>query len=135
MRIVLDTNVLVSGLLSAHGPPAWILDATLAGEFEPVFNMAIRAEYVEVLSRPEFKFPGEQIDGVLLALDQFGTHVAAVAPWPNALPDPDDEIFLAVAAASGSTLITGNTRHYPAKSRLGVLVMTPREFVDHYRNM
>lgn len=124
---------MVSGLLSAHGPFAWILDATLAGEFEPAFNIAIRADYVEVLSRPEFGFPAEQISIVLAALDQFGTHVAAIAQWPVSLPDPDDEIFFAVAA-SGSMLITGNARHYSAKSRRGVLVMTPREIADHYRH-
>ncbi len=49
MRIVLDTNVLVAGLLSPTGPPGWIVEAVLAGDVDLVLNMAIRQEYEEVL--------------------------------------------------------------------------------------
>ena len=133
MRVVLDTNVLVAGLLSAAGPAGWIVEAALAGELEPVFDMAIRQEYDEVLRRPEFKFPPTHVDDVLAALDQFAFHVAAPPPWPAALPDPDDEPFLAVAAATGSILVTGNLRHFPIASRQGVPVLTPRQFVDRIK--
>ncbi len=133
MRIVLDTNVLVSGLLSAAGPPAWIVEALLAGELELAFDMAIRQEYEEVLRRPEFKFPSKHVDDLLAAFDQLAFHVAAAPPWPVALPDPDDEPFLSVAAASGSVLVTGNLRHYPAASRRGVFVVTPRELLDRIK--
>jgi putative PIN family toxin of toxin-antitoxin system len=133
MRVVLDTNVLVAGLLSPAGPPGWIVEATLAGELEPVFDMAIRQEYEEVLRRPEFKFPSAQVDDLLAALDQYAFHVAAPPPWPLPLPDRDDEPFLAVAGATGSALVTGNLRHFPAASRRTVTVLTPREFVDRIR--
>jgi uncharacterized protein len=49
------------------------------------------------------------------------------------LPDRDDEPFLAVAAATGSILVTGNVRHFPARARHGVRVQTPRELVDSLR--
>ncbi len=52
MRIVLDTNVLVSGLLSATGPPGWIVEAVLTGDLDLAIDMAIREEYEEVLKRP-----------------------------------------------------------------------------------
>ncbi len=133
MRVVLDTNVLVAGLLSATGPPGWIVEAALAGELEPVFDMAIRQEYEEVLKRPEFRFPSAQVDGLLAALDQYAFHVAAPPPWPHALPDRDDEPFLAVAAAAESVLVTGNLRHFPIASRRTVTVLTPREFVDRIK--
>ena len=51
MRVVLDTNVLVAGLLAAAGPPGWIVEAVLAGDLEPVLDGAIRQEYEEVLRR------------------------------------------------------------------------------------
>ena len=133
MRVVLDTNVLAAGLLSAAGPPGWIVEAALAGELEPVFDMAIRQEHEEVLRRPEFRFPSAQVDDLLAALDQFAFHVAAPSPWPVALPDPDDAPFLAVASETGSALVTGNLRHFPVASRQGVSVLTPREFVDRIK--
>ena len=133
MRVVLDTNVLVAGLLSASGPPGWIVEAALAGELEPAFDMAIRQEYAEVLRRPEFQFSPAQMEALLVALDQFGFHVVAPPPWPIALPDPDDEPFLAVAAAAATMLVTGNLRHFPVSSRRGVIVLTPREFVNRIK--
>ena len=133
MRIVLDTNVLVSGLLSAAGPPGWIIEAVLAGAIEPAFDGAIRQEYEEVLRRPEFQFPPARINDILAALDQFAFVVAAAAPWPLPLPDRDDEPFLAVARASSSVLVSGNLRHFPVRARGGVTVFSPREFVEHIK--
>jgi putative PIN family toxin of toxin-antitoxin system len=133
MRIVLDTNVLVAGLLSATGPPAWTLDAILAGELELVLDAAIRREYEEVLRRPEFQFDAENVDVLLAAIDHFAFLVTAAPPLPERLPDVDDEPFLSVAADTGSVLVTGNVRHFPARARRGALVQTPREFVDGLR--
>jgi len=133
MRIVLDTNVLVSGVLSATGPPGWIVEAVLAGDFDLVFDGAIRQEYEEVLRRPELGLPEERVDDLLAALDCFGWEVAAVPRWTVPLPDLDDEPFLAVAGATGSVLITGNLRHFPARARCGVVVRTPRQFVEQQR--
>ena len=133
MRVVLDTNVLVSGLLSAAGPPGWILEAVLAGELELAFDAAIRQEYEEVLRRAEFGFEPARIDEVLAALDQFAFVVTAAPPWPVRLSDRDDERFLAVALASASGLVTGNLRHFPSRARRGVAVLSPREFVDRWR--
>ena len=133
MGVVLDTNVLVAGLLSAAGPPGWIVEAVLAGDLEPAFDGAIRHEYEEVLRRPEFGFPSARIEDLLVALDQFGFVVAAPPRWPIALPDPDDEPFLAVAAASASVLVTGNLRHFPLRVRGDVTVLSPRELMDRLR--
>ena len=133
MRVVLDTNVPVSGLLSATGPPAWIVEAVLAGELELALDMAIREEYEDVLRRPEFRFEAAQIDSILGTIDRFAFLATAVPPCPEPLPDPDDEPFLAVAAATGSVLVTGNVKHFPPRSRRGVRVQTPRDFVDRLR--
>lgn len=133
MRIVLDTNVLVAGLLSAAGPPGWILEAVIMGELELAFDMAIREEYEDVLRRAEFHFPRNRIDDLLAVIDRFGLLVTAAPRGSTALPDSNDEPFLAVAAATGSVLVTGNARHFPARSRGGVRVQTPREFLESVR--
>lgn len=133
MRVVLDTNVLVSGLLSANGPPAWILEAFLAGDLTLVFDSAIRDEYEDVLRRQEFGFPVTSVDQLLAALDRFGLLVSAVPPSPHRLPDPDDEPFLAAAAATSAVLVTGNLKHYPEAALGEVVVQTPRQFIDAIR--
>jgi len=133
MRVVLDTNVLVAGLLSAAGPPGWIVEAALAGEIELVFDAAMRQEYEEVLRRPELDLPRQRVDGLLAAIDEIGWEVTAVPPWPEPMPDPEDEPFLAVAGATGSVLVTGNLRHFPRRLRRGVEVRSPRQLFDELR--
>jgi putative PIN family toxin of toxin-antitoxin system len=134
VRIVLDTNVLVAGLLSSTGPPAWIVEAVLAGQLELAIDSAIREEYSEVLRRPEFGFPQDRVQTLLSAIDQFAFWVTAAPPSPVRLPDIDDEPFLAVAAASESVLVTGNLRHFPVRCRGAVRVRTPRQFFEDQRN-
>jgi predicted nucleic acid-binding protein len=133
MRVVVDTNVLVAGLLSAAGPPGWIVEAVLAGQLELALDGRIRHEYEEVLRRAEFDFPRDRVTDLLASIDRFALQVAAAPPSPAALPDPSDEPFLAVAAATGSILVTGNVKHYPRPARRDVLVQTPRELVEHLR--
>ena len=133
MSIVLDTNVLVAGLLSSAGPPAWIIEAVFAGRLELALDAAIRDEYEDVLRRPEFEFPKNRVDDLLAAIDRFAMRVAAAPPNPAPLPDPDDERFLAVAAATGSVLVTGNLKHFPPRCRGAVTVRTPRDFFEEMR--
>ena len=131
MRLVVDTNVLVAGILSASGPPGWIVEALLSGEIEPVLDVGIRAEYEDVLRRPELSLGPERVAAVLDVIDVFGLE-AVVPPWPEPLPDPDDAPFLAIAAWVGCPLVTGNMRHFPAKDRGNVVVLTPRQLVDQF---
>ena len=133
MRVVLDTNVLVAGLLSAVGPPGWIVEAVVAGDFDIVFDDAILQEYAEVLKRPELGLPAERVEDLLAIIERFGWRVAATERWPVALPDPDDEAFLAAAGATGAVLVTGNLRHFPVKIRRGVEVRSPRQFIEELR--
>jgi len=133
MRVVLDTNVLISGLLSANGPPGWILEAFMTGDLTLAFDSAIREEYEDVLRREEFGFPPSDVEHLLAALDRFGLLVPAVLPPPSPLPDPDDDPFLAVAMATAAVLVTGNLKHYPAAACGDVVVQTPRQFIDALR--
>jgi predicted nucleic acid-binding protein len=129
MRAVVDTNVFVSGILSAAGPPARVVEMVLSGEVEPAFDAQIRAEYEEVLGRRELALNRRRLEAVLDVIDALGLEVS-VPPWPDRLPDPDDSPFLAVAAWVGCPLVTGNLRHFPVDSRAGVIVLTPRQLVD-----
>ena len=133
MRIVLDTNVLVSGLLNPFGPPGRILQMAAAAELSLCYDARILCEYRGVLSRPAFGFRLDQIDGLLEQLRAVGELVAAV-PLAHRLPDRDDEPFLEVAvAAAVEYLVTGNIRHYPAPARNAIRVVSPKAFVEAFQ--
>ena len=135
MKIVLDTNVLVSGLLNPYGPPSRIIQMVADGEFTVCFDARILCEYREVLLRPVFPFKPEQVDALLDQIRTAGEPTSA-RPLAQRLPDPDDEPFLEVAIAAGADyLVTGNMRHYPAGRRAGIQVVSPRKFVETYRSV
>jgi len=129
IRVVVDTNVLVAGILSEHGPPGWIVDLIAAHEIVVVYDSRILAEYREVLARPELDLDPARVKQLLSMLEHQGVLVSPL-PWPVALPDPDDEPFLATAKAAGVMLVTGNARHFPVSARGEVVVETPREFMN-----
>lgn len=134
MNVVLDTNVLVSGLLSPFGPPGEIVRMVSSGEVALCLDARILSEYEDVLSRPRFAFDPDAV-GALLDLIEHQAHLVASSPLPEALPDPDDGPFLEVAAACrADCLITGNLAHFPECSRHGVVVMSPAAFIAHYRS-
>jgi putative PIN family toxin of toxin-antitoxin system len=129
LRIVLDTNVLVSGLLSPYGPPAEVVGMVVAGAVTLCVDARILVEYEQVLARPRFGFAQDAVDALIAFIESESVHVAA-APWPEVLPDPDDAPFLEVAlAADAACLVTGNVAHFPASARAGVEVRTPAECV------
>ncbi len=123
---VLDTNALVSGLLSPSGPPARLVDAVLGRRLRLAVDDRIEMEYREVLARPRLGIPRGRRDAFLAVL-LFQLHVTA-RPWPYAAPpDEDDRPFLEVAAGTGDlSLVTGNLRHFPPACRGPVRVLSPR---------
>lgn len=129
IRAVIDTNVLVSALLSEDGPPAAVLGLTLRGLVMPVFNRPILVEYGRVLRRPRFGFPIPEIRLIVDTLEGIGLETQDGA-WPEPLPDRDDEKFLVAALAGEAVLIAGNLRDFPSSTRRRVAVLSPREFLD-----
>lgn len=133
MKVVVDTNVLVAGLLSPFGPPGEILCMIASGAARLCFDARILTEYEEVLARPKFRFNAEQTRALMDHIQAEGFSVAG-NPLPVRLPDPSNEPFLESAVAGDADcLITGNTRHFPPARRQGMPVLSPREFLDYYR--
>jgi putative PIN family toxin of toxin-antitoxin system len=130
--IVLNTNILVSGLLRPHSKPATILRLVATGALRLAYDERILAEYREVLTRPKFPFSPQQIRVFLEQVEADGVAVAAL-PLNVSMPDPDDLPFLEVAVATrADALLTGNPRHYPARARHGVTVLDPAAFLDRW---
>ena len=90
MKIVLDTNVLVSGLLTPFGPRGKIVQMVSADELILFIDARILSEYHEVLHRPKFKFNSEHIGILLDFIIRYGQVVSSL-PLKNHLQDPDDE--------------------------------------------
>lgn len=134
MRVVVDTNVLVSGLISADGPCGQILRLLTEDVLQPCLDERILAEYEAVLPRPELQIDAEDVAGTIEIIRESGEFLTPL-PLPMELPDAKDMPFLEVAASSEAVLITGNLRHFPARARAGVRVMTPREFLDLLRGV
>jgi putative PIN family toxin of toxin-antitoxin system len=133
MRIVLDTNVLVSGLLQPFGPSGQIVRLVASGDLVLSHDPRILAEYQEVLLRKKFGFDPERVETLLEEIRAGGIPVAA-RPLAVRLPDSDDEPFLEVAlAGEAQCLVTGNARHYPAEASSGIEVLSPRSFLELYR--
>ncbi len=133
IRAVIDTNVVVSAMLSEEGPPGIILGLATRGLIMPVINRGILAEYRRVLRRPRFGFLPSQTTLLLDTIEGIGLETQDGA-WPESLPDPDDDKFLVAAAAGDAALITGNLRDFPESKRRHVRALSPRQFLDTHAN-
>ena len=123
---VLDTNVLVSGLLSPSGPPGRLVDVLLARRLRLALDDRVELEYREVLARPKLAVEPVRREA-FLAILQFQEHLTAM-PWPHRVPpDEDDVIFLEVALqTSAGVVVTGNLKHFPRSCRGPLTVLSPR---------
>jgi len=113
IRAVIDTNVLVSALLSPEGNAALIVQAVKAELISIFLTDEIVSEYDDVLKRPKFGFEPDVTSGLL---DMIHMQASIVQPDRSAAvsPDPGDTKFLQCAlAARADAIITGNQRHYP----------------------
>ena len=130
IRIVLDTNVLISALLSSQGPPARVLlDDPPGSRHSLCVSGDIYAEYEEVIRRSCFKRSGNEIEGTLRTIRERGFWIKPTQRV-RACSDPDDDIFLECAqAATAHYLVTGNTKHFPS-TWASVRIVTPRQFLD-----
>jgi len=135
LRLVIDTNVLVSGLLSPYGPPGRIVALLCNGTLELCTDARVVSEYDAVLRRPRFGNDPETVDALLEMVRRHGLPVASV-PLPLPLPDRDDEQFVEVGLAGGARcLVTGNRAHYPDDRCLGLPVLSPAELVEVVRRL
>lgn len=135
MKIVLDTNVLVSGLINGYGPPGKIIDLIRTGLILPVVDDQILDEYDAVLRRPRLQqwISPDDVEPIMEFLRKEGVYRVANRFYPG-LPDPDDAMFAELASTENVPLITGNTRHFPPDLCPTVQVYSPQEFLELYAN-
>lgn len=132
MKVVLDTNVLVSGLIFG-GTPARILTAWTDGRFQLVASPEILEEYRRVgLALADGREPLVRALDALLAMVAVHALVVSAPPLASRVcEDPDDDKFLAAALAGGATVVVSGDKHLRRVSGWqSIEVLTPRQFVD-----
>jgi putative PIN family toxin of toxin-antitoxin system len=132
MKAVVDTNVIIAGLLNPHGTPAAIVNAIISGKIQLLYDDRMFGEYSSVMRRRKFGFPDDTVDDFLYTVKITGSLVVP-AYIPIQLPDPHDRCFVECARESGcEILITGNKRHFPAAVCKGIKVFSPGEFFEAF---
>ena len=131
---VIDTNVLVSSLLSKKDDSATVqvLGKVIIGEVISVYSNVITKEYRKVLSRKKFDFSGDTIEYLLSAVEKYGI---LIDPSPSRiiLPDMKDLPFYEAVLEKrdvNAYLVTGNIKHFPKEP----FIVTPRELLDILSN-
>ncbi|MBW8028274.1 MAG: putative toxin-antitoxin system toxin component, PIN family [Ferrovum sp.] len=125
VRAVIDTNILVSALLTPSGVPAQLIAAIRTQALTPVISESIISEYTNVLSRPKFGFASNRTARLLEDMKGLALFLKPQPIPLQDLPDPDDTPFIAAALTADCVIITGNRKHYPPKT--GIEVLSPAE--------
>jgi putative PIN family toxin of toxin-antitoxin system len=129
LKVVLDTNVLVSAHLNSGGFERFVLDLALASKLQLFVSAEILDEYEGVLMRPKFGIAPELVQASLDLIKSKAKRVKSKRRVTES-PDPEDNKFLECADAAGADyLITGNKRHFPA-SFGNTRVVNARELIE-----
>ena len=127
IKVVIDTNVLISSNLSNNGSPAKIMKLYYLKELQIFYSQEILDEYIRVLAYRRFDFSISIQTAVVDAILKGGI---CIDPPVSSffMPDETDRSFYDTTIASGSILITGNKKDFPKES----FIVTPSEFLFNY---
>jgi putative PIN family toxin of toxin-antitoxin system len=130
IRVVLDTNILISALLNPRGAPAEVfLSVLLEPDAQLCVSGEIYAEYEEMIRRPRLHRSDSEIEDTLRSIRENGFWVRPTEKL-HACSDPGDNIFLECAQAAGAHfLVTGNAKHFPSSWHVTQIV-TARRYLD-----
>lgn len=131
LRAVLDTNIIISGILNPKGPSGKILFFLAEQEsFDLLISREIFLEYFEVLHRKKFGLSKTKIDYTLKLISEQALIISPKQKLEAAL-DSDDNKFLECALeGKASFVVTGNKKHYPFLEFQGIRIASPSEFLS-----
>jgi len=133
LKLVIDTNVVISALLKPESNPALIMSLILGGDCRLCVTEKIFSEYEEVLGRGKFKkLDQPSVRELLATLKNRALWVVPKVTIDGVAKDPDDNAFLECALESKADfLVTGNIHHFPEKKFHRTSILTPAEFVSY----
>ena len=132
MKIVLDTNVFISGIFFS-GPPSQILRAWKNKRLQIILSQDILIEYQRVAESLTLKYPSIDILLIIELVTVHGQFVDTKNVDITVCEDPDDNKFIECAIASDTKIIVSGDKHLlKIKGFKGIKVHKPREFVEIY---
>ena len=137
MKIVIDTNVVISGLISPSGPPAQIIDLWISNEFTVCLSTEIMEEYLSVLLRPKFQRIGTSKERYRLISQLVKLENTKMVDPDFQLDiiseDPDDNIFLECALEANAEIIISGDDHLLNLAEFeGIYILRPIEFLQMF---
>ena len=130
---VIDTNVLVSALMSKRGASYKILSLLPSGKFDFHLSVPLVCEYESVLKRSELKltWTKSEIDELLDIICLLGVKHEIWYLWRPLLQDAGDEFVAELAVtAQAEAIVTLNTRDFKGMDKFGIKLLTPKEFLQ-----
>jgi uncharacterized protein len=132
MKVILDTNVLVSGVFF-KGPPYRIFQIWKKGHIDIVISHEILEEYRRVIQDVSTQFPHIDISNLFEMITLKAHFTLSLALHLQICNDPDDDRFFSAALASKTSIIISGDKHLLDKSGFsGITVLKPRKFLDLY---
>lgn len=129
--IIIDTNVLVTALMSNSGASSKLMSLIGTKKFKLSISTALILEYEDVAKRHCKKFKPNQIDDVLDYICSESNHVRINYLWRPLLKDPNDELILELAVAAGADyIVTYNMKDFVGTEKFGIKVVTPKVFLQ-----
>ena len=138
MKVVFDTSVLVAAARSRNGASFRLVSMLPSNQFEIALTVALYTEWQSVMTRPEHLPPGASAE-VAIGFLRYLVSIAHLQDvhflWRPFLRDPDDDMVLECAVASGSQyIVTHNVKDFKRAPELKVNAITPAEFLTLLRS-
>ena len=131
LKVVFDTNVVVSAALYEKSLPALLLSLGLEDKVRFFVSPALLNEYEAVLRRPRFKLGQRQITELMGKINRKAFIVTPTKRLKILEADePDNRVLECGIKAEADFIITGNKRHFPFEEFKGGKIVTPREFIN-----
>ena len=128
MKIVVDTNVIVSALMNINGIPAKILSLIINGKLKILYDNRIIFEYIDVLSRKEFGFSDEIINDMIDFFKHDGEFINAEYLKKKFSDEADKKFYEVYKFGEAQYLIIGNIKHFPKEDN----IILPKDFILAY---
>ncbi len=129
IKVVIDTNVVVSATLVDQGPSAGILNLATNRKLQMFVSPVILAEYDKVLRRPRLKLDPTRISAVMALIRRTSTEVFPSRTLRISQDEADNRFYECADEAAADYLITGNTQDF-SKDHQTTKIITPRDFID-----
>jgi putative PIN family toxin of toxin-antitoxin system len=131
MRVVLDTNILVSALWKPGGLEAQVIALAREGKIVACVSEALWAEYLDVLSRRKFSKFAQAATDLITVLDSCARRIETAAKVAWSTDEDDNRVLECLQDGGAEYLITGNLRHFPSEWA-GAKIVNARMFLNFY---